>query len=107
MRAAAFRAECAELDTEAFIGRVLDQLPLVTVDDFGDPAMRPEALATPEGWQEWLTEYTGRMAWAGEEQVPETNFMRRAAVGDTTNGYVKTDRTCGGCAVWEKVSSGD
>lgn len=100
---AQFRCEEArDLDPEPFIGRVLDQLPEVTVDDFGRVS-RPEALRTPEAWHQWLTEYTGRMAWAGDQQVPETNFMARAAAGDTTGGYVKTGRTCGGCAVWEKT----
>ena len=91
---------------EPFIGRVLDVLPEVTVDDFGLPGMRPEALATPEGWQGWLTEYTGREAWAedpaGFEKVPETNFMARAAAGDTTNGYVNTGDVLDGLDVWRR-----
>lgn len=99
-----FREEAGHLDPEPFIGRVLEVLPEVVVEDFGDPYMRPEALRTPEAWREWLCEYTGNMAWAGDEQAPETNFMRRARPGDTTNGYTKTDRTCNGLAVWEKVA---
>ena len=91
---------------EPFIGRVLDFLPEVTVDDFGLPGMRPEALRDADGWQEWLCEYTGREAWAedpaGDEKVPETNFMARAAAGDVTDGYVKTGETRDGLDVWAR-----
>jgi hypothetical protein len=41
--------------------------------------------------QEWLAEHTGRLAALDDgTTVPETNFMDRAAVGETTGGYVKT-----------------
>jgi hypothetical protein len=86
---------------EPFIGRVFE-LPAATAEDFGLPGMRPEALRDASGWQEWLTEYTGGEAWAGDERVPETNFMARAAVGDTTNGYVKTGETRDGLDVWRR-----
>lgn len=100
--AAAFREECEGLDTEAFIGRVLDSLPPASADDFGR-VDRAERLRTPEAWREWLCEYTGGEVWAGEEKIPETNFLARAAVGDTTNGYVRTGRLRDGLAVWEKL----
>jgi len=78
-------------------------LPDATADDFGrvDTA---ERLRTPEAWQEWLGLPTGGTAWAGDRQVPETNFMARAEPGETTNGYVKTGRLRDGCPVWEKVT---
>jgi hypothetical protein len=89
---------------EPFIGRVF-ALPPATADDFGR-VDRAERLATPEAWQEWLGEDTGRDAWAedpsGFEKVPETNFMARAAVGDTTNGYAKTGEVLDGLDVWRR-----
>lgn len=100
--AEAYRAELGMQGPEPFIGRVF-ALPAATADDFGR-VDRAERLATPEAWQEWLTEYTGREAWAedpaGSGKVPETNFMARAAAGDTTNGYVKTGETLDGLDVW-------
>jgi hypothetical protein len=46
---------------------------------------------TPEAWQEWLTEYTGREVSLGDgTTLLETNFMARAKPGVTTGGYVKT-----------------
>lgn len=96
--------DIAQAGPEPFIGRVF-ALPPATADDFGR-VDRAERLKTPEAWQEWLGEYTGREAWAedpgGFEKVPETNFMARAAVGDTTNGYVKTGETLHGLDVWRK-----
>lgn len=93
-----------EQGPEPFIGRVF-ALPPATADDFGR-VDRAEQLATPEAWQGWLREYTGREAWAedpgGFEKVPETNFMARAAAGDVTNGYVKTGETLHGLDVWRK-----
>lgn len=94
-----------EQGPEPFIGRVLDVLPEATADDFGR-VDRAERLRTPEAWREWLGEYTGREAWAehpaGLEKILETNFMARAAAGDTTNGYVKTGETLHGLDVWRK-----
>ena len=99
-------AYAGELGPEPLVGRVLDSLPEATADDFGDPFIRPEALATPDGWREWLAELTGGQAILADETsvfwVPETNFMRRAKAGDTTGGYVKTGEVRSGCAVWEK-----
>jgi hypothetical protein len=90
--------------TEPFIGKVFE-LPPATAEDFGR-VDSPERLRTAEAWQEWLGGYTGRQAWAadadGFEMVPETNFMARAAVGDTTNGYVKTGETVDGLDVWRR-----
>lgn len=101
----AWRERLKGLVAEPFIGRVLDSLPPATADDFGR-VDRAERLRTPEAWQEWLGEYTGCEAWAespaGFEKVPETNFMARAEVGDTTNGYVKTGETRDGLDVWRK-----
>jgi hypothetical protein len=89
---------------EPFIGRVFE-LPPATAEDFGR-VDRAERLRTPEAWQEWLGEYTGREAWAedpsGAMKVPETNFMARAAVGDTTNGYTKTGEALDGLDVWRR-----
>ena len=93
-----------EQGPEPFTGRVFE-LPPATADDFGRVDCA-ERLRTPEAWREWLGEYTGREAWtedqSGFEKVPETNFMARAAVGDTTNGYVKTGETLHGLDVWRK-----
>ena len=100
--AAAFREEAGQLDTEPFIGRVLDSLPEAAADDFGR-VDRAEQLRTPEAWREWLCEYTGGEVWAGDERIPETNFLARAAAGDETMGYVKTGRLRDGLAVWEKI----
>lgn len=86
---------------EPFIGRVLDTLPPAAAEDFGR-VDRAERLATPEAWREWLCEYTGGEVWAGDEKIPETNFLARAAVGDATMGHVKTARLRDGLAVWEK-----
>jgi hypothetical protein len=107
-----FRGGAARLDTEAVtaerlrtlevLGAVVP-LPPAAADDFGrvDSA---EQLRTPEAWQEWLGEHTGRMAWAGDRQVPETNFMARAKPGEVTGGYVKSAATRDGLPLWEKVT---
>jgi hypothetical protein len=55
-------------------------------------------------WQEWLGEHNGREAWAGEEKVPETNFMARAKPGEVTGGWVKSAAKRDGLDVWERVS---
>jgi hypothetical protein len=55
-----------------------------------DRVLGPRAV-TPEDWQEWLTQHTGRLADLGDgTTTPETNFMARAKPGDTTGRYVKT-----------------
>jgi hypothetical protein len=106
---AEFRGGAAGLDTDGFASRTLEvlgavvPLPDATADDFGrvDSA---ERLRTPEAWQEWLGEWTGRMAWAGDRQVHETNFMARAKPGEVTGGYVKSAATRDGLPLWEKAT---
>jgi hypothetical protein len=58
-------------------------------------------VATPEDWQEWLTQHTGREVGLGDgTTLLETNYMARAKVGDTTGGYVKT-----GSLDWRRQAS--
>lgn len=73
-----------------------------SVEDILTLAAPRQALATPESWQEWLAGFTGREAWAGEERVPETNFMARAKPGEVTGCWVKSAARRDGLAVWEK-----
>jgi hypothetical protein len=82
-----------------------DDVPGFTFVEVLDTSVPAGALGTPEAWQEWLGEQAEppSMAWAGDRQVPETNYMRRARPGQVTNGYVKSAATRDGLAVWEKV----
>lgn len=45
---------------------------------------------TADDWQEWLAEHTGRTVDCDGTPQPETNFMARAEIGETTGPYVKT-----------------
>lgn len=86
------------------LGAVVD-LPDATADDLGRVECA-EQLRTPEAWQEWLCEHTGRDVWLEDPSEfklrPENNYMARAAVGDKVNGYVKTGETLHGLAVWRR-----
>jgi hypothetical protein len=96
----AARAYLAEWEASARLAP--PYLPPATHEDLVNPAVPRSALASAGGWQEWLAEYTGRMAWAGDVQVAETNFMARAKPGDVTGSYVKMDISRDGLPVWAK-----
>jgi hypothetical protein len=99
----AARAYLAEWEASARLAP--PYLPPATHEDLVNPAVPRSALATAEGWQEWLAGPTGRMAWAGDVQVAETNFMARAKPGETTGGYRKSGTSRDGLAVWWKEAS--
>jgi hypothetical protein len=79
---------------------VPSEMPAATLDDLVNEEVPRYALAGPVGWMKWLADCTGRLAWAGDVQVPETNFMARAQPGETAGGYVKRAETRDGLAVW-------
>jgi hypothetical protein len=111
-----FRGGAARLDTEGFTRRTLEvlgaevDLPDAGAGDFilVDTA---ERLRTPEAWQEWLCEHTGREVWleepSGFRQQPENNYMARAEAGTEVNGYTKTGETLQGLDVWRKRGEQD
>lgn len=90
--------------TEAYLAAF--GLPWAGVEELDDPGVPTAVLASPDAWQEWLCEHTGRGAWledpAGFRLQPETNFMARAETGAATAGYVKTGEALDGADVWRK-----